>query len=124
MTNLHREEIVSVEQLPIKYAAYTPCFRREAGAYGKDTKGLYRVHQFTKIEQVVFCLPDEAIAEKLKSLQDAETKSGQDLKQAYLELDGVLAPWQRARFRLLEEEQERQKFELLAKLRQGTGGGH
>ena len=51
-------------RLPIRYAGISPCFRREAGAHGKDTRGLYRVHQFTKVEQVVFCLPDEAVAEK------------------------------------------------------------
>ena len=50
--------------LPIRYAGISPCFRREAGAHGKDTRGLYRVHQFTKVEQVVFCVPDEAVAEK------------------------------------------------------------
>jgi seryl-tRNA synthetase len=50
--------------LPIRYAGVSPCFRREAGAHGKDTRGLYRVHQFTKVEQVVFCAPDEAVAEK------------------------------------------------------------
>ena len=49
---------------PIRYAGISNCFRREAGAYGKDTKGLYRVHQFTKVEQVVFCVPDEEVAEK------------------------------------------------------------
>jgi seryl-tRNA synthetase len=52
VTNLHRGELLSVEQLPIKYTAYTPCFRREAGAAGKDTRGLLRVHQFDKVELV------------------------------------------------------------------------
>jgi seryl-tRNA synthetase len=64
LVSLHCDEILESSQLPIRYAGMSNCFRREAGAYGKDTKGLYRVHQFTKIEQVVFCLPDEAIAEK------------------------------------------------------------
>jgi len=65
---------------------------------------------------------DEVISERLKALDDVNVKSAQDLRQAYLELDGILAPWQRARFRLLEEEQERQKLDLLAKLRQPAGG--
>jgi seryl-tRNA synthetase len=64
LVSLHCDETLDASQLPIRYAGISNCFRREAGAYGKDTKGLYRVHQFTKIEQVVFCLPDEAIAEK------------------------------------------------------------
>ena len=64
LVSLHAEDTLEASQLPIRYAGMSPCFRREAGAHGKDTRGLYRVHQFTKIEQVVFCLPDEAVAEK------------------------------------------------------------
>lgn len=64
LVSLHCDETLDAAELPIRYAGMSNCFRREAGAHGKDTKGLYRVHQFTKIEQVVFCLPDEAIAEK------------------------------------------------------------
>lgn len=64
LVSLHADETLEASQLPIRYAGISNCFRREAGAAGKDTKGLYRVHQFTKVEQVVFCLPDEAIAEK------------------------------------------------------------
>lgn len=64
LVSLHCDETLDHSQLPIRYAGMSNCFRREAGAYGKDTKGLYRVHQFTKIEQVVFCLPDEKIAEE------------------------------------------------------------
>jgi seryl-tRNA synthetase len=64
LVSLHCDEILDAQALPIKYAGISPCFRREAGAHGKDTRGLYRVHQFTKVEQVVFCLPDEALAEK------------------------------------------------------------
>jgi len=64
LVSLHCDETLEASQLPIRYAGMSNCFRREAGAHGKDTKGLYRVHQFTKIEQVVFCLPDEQIAEK------------------------------------------------------------
>jgi seryl-tRNA synthetase len=64
LVSLHCDEILDPAQLPIRYAGLSPCFRREAGAHGKDTRGLYRVHQFTKVEQVVFCLPDEEVAEK------------------------------------------------------------
>jgi seryl-tRNA synthetase len=64
LVSLHADETLDLARLPIKYAGLSPCFRREAGAHGKDTKGLYRVHQFTKVEQVVFCVPDEAVAEK------------------------------------------------------------
>src|SRR6185503_4521525 len=53
VTNLHRDEILEVADLPIRYAAYTPCFRREAGAAGKDTRGILRVHQFDKVEMVL-----------------------------------------------------------------------
>ncbi len=64
LVSMHTDEILEESQLPIRYAGISPCFRREAGAHGKDTRGLYRVHQFTKVEQVVFCVPDEAVAEK------------------------------------------------------------
>ncbi len=64
LVSLHCDETIDHSALPIRYAGISNCFRREAGAYGKDTKGLYRVHQFTKVEQVVFCLPDETVAEK------------------------------------------------------------
>ena len=58
VTNLHRDEILEAAELPIRYAAYTPCFRREAGAAGKDTRGILRVHQFDKVEMVLFEKPD------------------------------------------------------------------
>jgi seryl-tRNA synthetase len=64
LVSLHCDETLDHDALPIRYAGMSPCFRREAGASGKDTRGLYRVHQFTKVEQVVFCVPDEAVAEK------------------------------------------------------------
>src|SRR2546426_3905743 len=54
LTNLHREETLREAMLPLQYAAYTPCFRREAGSYGKDTRGLIRQHQFNKVELVMF----------------------------------------------------------------------
>jgi seryl-tRNA synthetase len=60
VTNLHREEIIDGELLPLKYVAYTPCFRREAGAHGKDTRGLTRQHQFNKVELVQFTTPDDS----------------------------------------------------------------
>jgi len=62
VTNLHRDEILEVTDLPIRYAAYTPCFRREAGAAGKDTRGILRVHQFDKVEMVLFEKPDDSAA--------------------------------------------------------------
>src|SRR5574340_1095539 len=63
ITNLHREEILAEELLPIRYTAYTPCFRREAGSYGKDTRGLIRLHQFNKVELVAFTKPDQSYGE-------------------------------------------------------------
>jgi seryl-tRNA synthetase len=60
VTNLHRDEILDADELPIRYAAYSPCFRREAGAAGKDTRGILRVHQFDKVEMVFFEKPDES----------------------------------------------------------------
>lgn len=64
LVSLHCDDTLDASQLPIRYAGVSPCFRREAGAAGKDTRGVYRVHQFTKVEQVIFCAPDEALAEK------------------------------------------------------------
>ena len=64
LVSLHCDETLDLQALPLCYAGISPCFRREAGAHGKDTRGLYRVHQFTKVEQVIFCAPDEAVAEK------------------------------------------------------------
>lgn len=62
VTNLHREEILAADRLPIRYAAYTPCFRREAGSAGKDTRGMIRVHQFDKVELVHIVNPEESYA--------------------------------------------------------------
>jgi seryl-tRNA synthetase len=64
LVSMYCDQTLEAEQLPIRRAGISPCFRREAGAHGKDTRGLYRVHQFSKVEQVVFCAPDEAVAEK------------------------------------------------------------
>lgn len=72
VTNLHRDEVLPEESLPLKYTAYTPCFRREAGSYGKDTKGLVRVHQFDKVELVKFTRPEDSYDEHEKLLGDAE----------------------------------------------------
>ncbi len=63
VTNIHREEVLAEEELPLAYTAYTPCFRSEAGSYGKDTKGLIRQHQFNKVELVRFCHPDHSYSE-------------------------------------------------------------
>jgi seryl-tRNA synthetase len=72
VTNIHRDEVLKEEDLPLKYTAYTPCFRREAGSYGKDTKGLVRVHQFDKVELVKFTKPEDSYEEHEKLLKDAE----------------------------------------------------
>jgi len=63
LTNLHRTEILDGRQLPIRYTAYTPCFRSEAGSYGQDVKGLIRQHQFHKVEMVKFATPEQSFAE-------------------------------------------------------------
>lgn len=73
VTNLYRDEILSAEQLPIYLAAYSPCFRREAGAAGKATRGLLRLHQFNKVELVKFTTPETSYEEHEKLLRDAET---------------------------------------------------
>mgnify|MGYP001300513626 FL=1 len=67
LTNMHKDEILKENNLPLKYVAYTPCFRREAGSYGKDTRGLLRVHQFNKVELVKFTNPESSYDE-LESL--------------------------------------------------------
>ena len=72
VTNLHRDEVIPSGDLPLYYAAYTPCFRREAGAYGKDTKGLIRLHQFDKVEMVKFVRPEESYNELETLVQEAE----------------------------------------------------
>lgn len=72
VTNLHKNEILKEEDLPIYYVAYTPCFRREAGAYGSQTKGLIRVHQFDKVELVKFVKPETSYDELETLLNEAE----------------------------------------------------
>ena len=72
VTNIFAGEILSGDDLPIYYTAYTPCFRREAGAYGRDTRGLQRIHQFDKVEMVKFTLPETSYDEHESLLKDAE----------------------------------------------------
>lgn len=72
VTNLHREEILPAEELPRKYAAYTPCFRREAGSAGRETRGLIRLHQFDKVELVKVTAPEASAAEHEALTADAE----------------------------------------------------
>lgn len=62
MTSYHSGDILDLSNGPLKYVSYSPCFRREAGSYGKDTKGIFRVHQFEKVEMVIFCKPEESEA--------------------------------------------------------------
>ena len=76
ITNIHRDEIIDGEKLPIYYVSYTPCFRRESGSYGKDTRGLLRMHQFNKVELVKFTKPSDSYSE-LESL----TKQAESLLQ-------------------------------------------
>jgi seryl-tRNA synthetase len=72
VTNIHQDEVLEEEALPLYYAAYTPCFRAEAGSYGKDTRGLIRQHQFNKVEMVKFSKPDTSYEELEKLLINAE----------------------------------------------------
>ncbi|MCL4500269.1 MAG: serine--tRNA ligase [Deltaproteobacteria bacterium] len=72
VTNIHRDEILKGEDLPLYYTAYTPCFRSEAGSYGKDVRGLIRQHQFDKVELVKFSAPETSYEELESLLQDAE----------------------------------------------------
>ncbi len=73
LTNLHRDEILSEKDLPLYYTAYTACFRREAGSYGKDVRGLIRQHQFNKVELVKLCKPKDSFQELETLTQNAET---------------------------------------------------
>jgi len=73
VTNIHQDEILDESRLPIRYCAYTPCFRSEAGSYGKDTRGLIRQHQFNKVELVKFTTPETSYDELEALLKDAET---------------------------------------------------
>lgn len=72
VTNLYRDEVLDAEQLPVRHCAYTPCFRREAGSYGKDTRGLIRLHQFNKVELVKLVRPENSPSEHEALVADAE----------------------------------------------------
>jgi seryl-tRNA synthetase len=72
VTNIHQDEVLEEKLLPLYYTAYTPCFRKEAGSYGKDTRGLIRQHQFNKVELVKFTKPENSYGELEKLLSDAE----------------------------------------------------
>ncbi len=72
VTNMHRGEVIDADKLPMRYVAYTPCFRREAGSYGKETMGLIRVHQFDKVELVKIVMPQASYDELESILEDAE----------------------------------------------------
>ncbi|WP_020674804.1 serine--tRNA ligase [Geopsychrobacter electrodiphilus] len=86
VTNIHRDEILNDADLPLKYTAYTPCFRKEAGSHGRDTRGLIRQHQFNKVELVKFVRPEDSDAELQSLLADAE-KVLQLLKLPYRVVD-------------------------------------
>ena len=73
LASLHREEILDADQLPLRYAGFSTCFRREAGAAGKDTRGIFRVHQFDKVEMFCFVVPDQAAAEHERLLAIEES---------------------------------------------------
>lgn len=72
VTNLHRDEILEIDDMPVRYTAYSPCFRREAGAAGKDTRGLLRVHQFDKVELVRYELPERSLEALEELTREAE----------------------------------------------------
>lgn len=82
VTNLHRDEILDEKQLPVKYVAFSACFRREAGSYGKDTRGFQRVHQFNKVEMVNFVHPDHSYEAHERMLREA-TEILDNLKLPY-----------------------------------------
>ncbi|SCK21834.1 seryl-tRNA synthetase [Streptomyces sp. WMMB 714] len=69
LAGYHMDEIIDVSQLPLRYAAFSPCFRREAGSYGKDTRGIFRVHQFDKVEMFSYVTPEDSEAEHLRLLE-------------------------------------------------------
>jgi seryl-tRNA synthetase len=84
LTAFYQNEVLSEDDLPIKMVAISPCYRREVGSYGKDTKGIFRVHQFNKVEQVVYTVADEEVTRKMHDTMLAHTeKLLQDLKLPY-----------------------------------------
>jgi len=89
ITSLHRDEVIAVEKLPLKYVAHTPCFRREAGSYGRDTRGLIRLHQFNKVELYWFCHPEQSLEAHEQLTRDAEgVLEALDLPYRRIELCG------------------------------------
>ena len=72
LTSFHRDEVIPADQLPLRYVAHTPCFRREAGSYGRDTRGLIRLHQFNKVELYWFCRPEHSDSAHEQLTRDAE----------------------------------------------------
>lgn len=86
VTSMHRDEIIPAEMLPLRYAAYSPCFRREAGSYGRDTRGLIRLHQFNKVELYWFTHPDKSEEAHAQITADAESVL-QSLELPYRVLD-------------------------------------
>ena len=78
LVSLHADEILELEQLPVRVAGYSPCFRREAGSSGRDTRGVYRVHQFSKVEQVILCKNDPA---QSRQLHDELLSNSEELLQ-------------------------------------------
>ncbi len=79
VTAFHQEEILDEKELPKKYVAFSPCFRREAGSYGKDTKGIFRLHEFAKVEQVILCRADH---EESVRWHEEITKNSEEIMQA------------------------------------------
>ena len=73
LASLHRDEILAADALPLRYAGFSPCFRREAGAAGKDTRGIFRVHQFDKLEMFAFVEPDTSVEEHERILAIEES---------------------------------------------------
>ena len=72
LVGYHADELLSFEQMPLRYMAFSPCFRTEAGSYGKATRGIFRVHQFHKVEQIVFCMPEDSEKYHKESLDNEE----------------------------------------------------
>src|SRR5206468_12121394 len=86
LASMHRDELLDATSLPIRFCAYTPCFRREAGSAGADTRGLLRSHEFDKVELFAYCTPDQAAAEHADILARAEAIVA-ELGLAYRVLD-------------------------------------
>jgi seryl-tRNA synthetase len=72
LVGYHADEVLNPEEMPLRYMAYSPCFRTEAGSYGKATRGIFRVHQFHKVEQIIFCLPEESEKYHMECLKNEE----------------------------------------------------